>query len=222
MIRGFRIELGEIESRLAEYPGVRQAVVVAREDAAGEKRLAGYYTSSEDQGAIDIEQLRVHLAATLPDYMVPAAYVRLESLPVTPSGKLDRKALPAPGPEAYSTDVFEAPESETEQKIAAIWQEALGVAKVGKNANFFDLGGDSVRLMKVQSRLRLAFNKDIPMVDMFTFTTVRALAEHLSSEPSASPAEVETAQPDVAMRRKAVQRQRQVRQQIANEVLERA
>ena len=223
-IRGFRIELGEIESRLAEYPGVRQAVVVAREDAAGEKRLVGYYTSSQegssDQNSIDIEKLRLHLAGTLPDYMVPAAYVRLESLPLTPSGKLDRKALPAPGPEADSTDGFEAPESETEQKIAAIWQEALGVAKVGKNGNFFDLGGDSVRLMKVQSRLRQAFHKDIPMVDMFTFTTVRALADHLAGESDSTP--TETVLVDVAMRRKAVQRQRQVRQQIANEVLERA
>src|SRR5437762_2304255 len=103
-IRGYRIELGEIEARLAEYPGVREAVVIAREDRSGEKRLVGYYVCEEvsdaSQAMVGAEQLRGHLAGKLPEYMVPAAYVRLETLPLTMNGKLDRKALPEPGTDA--------------------------------------------------------------------------------------------------------------------------
>ncbi len=185
-IRGFRIELGEIEARLSKHPGVREAVVVARTDAAGDKCLVAYYTSAVEQGPISTEELRSHLFAALPEYMVPAAYVRLKYLPVTPSGKLDRKALPAPEADAFAIRSYEPPRDETEQKIAAIWQEALGVPKVGSGDNFFDLGGDSLRLMRVQVRLRQAFNKDIAMVDMFRFTTVRALAQHLAGESDSS------------------------------------
>ena len=111
-IRGYRIELGEIEARLAEYAGVRDAVVMAREDTGGDKRLVAYYTSAESGGSsAGAEKLRGYLSARLPEYMVPAAYVRLESLPLTPNGKLDRKALPAPEAEAYATHGYEAPQT---------------------------------------------------------------------------------------------------------------
>ena len=128
-IRGFRIESGEIEARLAEHPAVREAVVIAREDSPGDKRLVGYYTVVADgepeQDAVSAEQLRSHLMALLPEYMVPAAYVRLESLPLTPNGKLDRKALPAPEADAYSTRSYEPPQGEIETKLAGIWADVL-------------------------------------------------------------------------------------------------
>src|SRR5205823_2413743 len=122
-IRGFRIELGEIEARLLEHPAVREAVVLAREDAPGEKRLVAYYTGE----AAEVEGLRAHLSAKLPEYMVPAAYVRLDGLPLTPNGKLDRAALPAPDGEAYAQQAYEAPQGPVEEALAAIWSELLGV-----------------------------------------------------------------------------------------------
>ena len=126
-IRGFRIELGEIEARLAEHPAVREAVVIAREDTPGDKRLVAYYTASLTAKPKKIQSapssLRAYLSASLPDYMVPAAYVCLQSLPLTPNGKLDRKALPAPEADAYSTREYEPPQGETETKLAEIWAE---------------------------------------------------------------------------------------------------
>ena len=114
-------------------------------------------------------ELRDYLKQKLPDYMVPAAWVSLPALPLTPNGKVDRKALPLPGADAVAelSTVYVAPDSETEQKIAAIWQDVLGIAKVGRTNNFFDLGGHSLLLMRVHSQLRQAFNRDITMVDLF-------------------------------------------------------
>src|SRR6185312_1817761 len=143
-IRGFRIELGEIEARLAQHPEVREAVVLAREDEPGDKRLVAYYTASgigeAEAASVGAERLRAHLSAVLPDYMVPAAYVRMERLPLTPNGKLDRKALPAPEQEAYAVRGYEAPVGEIEAKLAAVWAEVLKLEKVGRHDNFFDLG----------------------------------------------------------------------------------
>ncbi len=189
-IRGYRIELGEIEAGLSEHPAVREAVVVAREDTPGDKRLVAYYIASQvdesEGGTAGAEQFRSHLSASLPEYMVPAAYVRLESFPLTPNGKLDRKALPAPEADAFATRSYEPPRDETEQKIAAIWQEVLQFDKVGREDNFFDLGGNSLQLIKVHSRLRQAFDKEIKVVDMFRFTTVRSLAQRFASEQDSS------------------------------------
>ena len=152
-LRGFRIELGEIEVRLREYAAIREAVVLLREDAAGNKRLVAYYVALNHE-PIDAKQLRSHLAASLPEYMVPASYVRLDALPLTPNGKLDRKALPAPDGEAYSSRRYEAPQGKTEILLATIWAELLKRDRVGRHDNFFELGGHSLLAVRVLSRLQ--------------------------------------------------------------------
>ena len=175
-IRGFRIELGEIEARLSEHPGIRDAVVVAREDVPGDKRLVAYFTTtSEGQGTVSAEQLRSHLSSCVPEYMVPAAYVRVEEFPLTPNGKLNRKGLPAPDGEAYVTRVYEAPQTENEAVLAAIWQEVLKVDCVGRQDNFFELGGHSLLAVTLIERIRRAgFRVDVRT--LFTAPTLSALA----------------------------------------------
>ncbi|WP_409890455.1 condensation domain-containing protein, partial [Bradyrhizobium sp.] len=152
-IRGFRIELGEIEARLSEHAGVRDVAVIAREDGPGDQRLVAYYVSD---AAIGAEELRGHLAALLPDYMVPSAYVHLERLPLTPNGKLDRKALPAPEGTAFAVQAYEPPQGEIEEAVARIWAELLGVERIGRHDNFFALGGHSLLAVTLVERMRRA------------------------------------------------------------------
>ncbi|AGI24443.1 PpsD [Pseudomonas sp. ATCC 13867] len=166
-IRGFRIELGEIESRLLGQPGVREAVVIAR-DAGQVKQLVGYVT-----GQIDTD-LRAALLEELPDYMVPAQIVQLERMPLTPNGKLDRKALPEPD-FSLLQKTYRAPESEHEQTLAAIWCAVLGLERVGLDDNFFELGGDSIVSIQVVSRARAAGLQLSPK-DLFQHQTLQALA----------------------------------------------
>ncbi|NRP75842.1 Gramicidin S synthase 2 [Ensifer psoraleae] len=160
-IRGFRIEPGEIAARLIEHEWVREAVVVAHEDRAGDKRLVAYVVCGPEAGSDDEHDgsglagaLRAHLGARLPDYMVPSAFVRLEALPLTPNGKLDRKALPAPEDDAYARRAYEAPQGEVETALAEIWQELLGLERIGRNDNFFELGGHSLLAVQLMERLR--------------------------------------------------------------------
>ncbi|HEY6349972.1 MAG TPA: non-ribosomal peptide synthase/polyketide synthase [Candidatus Angelobacter sp.] len=169
-IRGFRIELSEIEVYLARHPAVRESVVVVREDTPGEKPLIAYYTAYLDPGA---EQLRTHLSAFLPEYMVPSAYVRLESLPITSNGKLNRKALPAPDSSAYITRIYEPPAGEAERTIAAIWTEVLGAERVGRHDNFFSLGGHSLLAMTLVDRMQ----RNGLVVEAQAIFTTRSLAE---------------------------------------------
>jgi acyl-CoA synthetase (AMP-forming)/AMP-acid ligase II/aryl carrier-like protein len=154
-IRGFRIELGEIEARLASHPSVQDAVVLAREDQAGDKRLVAYIVA-QNGAQPDAETLREHLASGLPEYMIPAAYVSLDALPLSPNGKLDRKALPAPGIDAFSTSVFQKPQGETEILLAGLWQELLHIDRVGRFDNFFQLGGHSLLAISLIERMRQA------------------------------------------------------------------
>src|SRR5258708_12257322 len=179
-LRGFRIELGEIEARLAEHPAVREAVVLAREDAAGEKRLVAYYAASgmgeAEAASVGAEGLRAHLSAVVPDYMVPAAYVCLDRLPLTPNGKLDRKALPAPEQDTYVARGYEAPVGETETKLTEGWAEVLKLEKVGRHNNFFELGGHSLLATRVISRIREAFHVELPLQILFQNPTVAGLA----------------------------------------------
>ena len=184
-IRGFRIELGEIESRLRECAGVREAVVLAREDGAGDKRLVAYYTTARagesEQETWSAEALRNHLAGRLPEYMVPAAYVRLESLPLTPNGKLDRKALPAPEAEAYASRGYAPPQGEIETKLAAMWAEVLKLDRVGRHDNFFSLGGHSLLAVRVVSRLRQELGMEVAIRDLFAHPVLADLAKALGS-----------------------------------------
>ncbi|MET0398427.1 MAG: amino acid adenylation domain-containing protein [Longimicrobiaceae bacterium] len=170
-VRGFRVEPGEIEAVLAEHAAVRDAVVVLREDVEGQPRLAAYVVL---QGGVDLGAagLQEHLGERLPEYMVPAAYVALESIPLTPNGKLDRRALPAPD----ETGRYVAPRSAVEEVLAGIWSEVLGTERVGVDASFFELGGDSLLGVRMVSRVRKALGVKLQMKVLFEANTVAALA----------------------------------------------
>ncbi|HLL48541.1 MAG TPA: amino acid adenylation domain-containing protein, partial [Longimicrobiaceae bacterium] len=169
-VRGFRIELGEIEVRLAEHPHVREAVVLAREDAPGDRRLVAYVV-----GAVETHALRAYLRQSLPEYMVPSAFVALERLPLTPNGKLDRKALPAPDL-ASAEEKYVAPRTPVEEVLAGIWAEVLRLERVGVEESFFELGGHSLLATRVVSRVRELFAVEVPLRALFKGPTVAELA----------------------------------------------
>ncbi|CAM8755365.1 non-ribosomal peptide synthetase [Burkholderia pseudomallei] len=198
-IRGFRIELGEIEAQLAKVAGVREVVVLARDSAAAvrdnatehaapdapspetatatEKRLVAYYT-----GDADVAALRAQAAQHLPSYMVPSAYVRLDAWPLTPNGKLDRRALPAPADDAYAGAEYEAPQGAREEALAAIWRDLLHVERVSRHDNFFELGGHSLLAVQLVSRLRQALSVEVALSTVFDAPVLSALAERLEAE----------------------------------------
>jgi amino acid adenylation domain-containing protein len=178
-IRGFRIELGEIEARLQALDGVRAAVVVAREAAAG-RQLVGYVSGE----ALDGAALKTALSSVLPDYMVPARIVVLERLPLTPNGKIDRKALPVPDQLAAST-AHVAPRTPAEAALAAIWADLLRQPKVGITDNFFELGGDSLIAVQLVSRIKRDLGHDLPLNRLFEMTTVETMAAALGEESEA-------------------------------------
>jgi len=172
-IRGFRIELGEIEGCLMRHPAVREAIVVARDREQGDKHLVAYVTQFAEAST---DALRAHLRGELPDYMVPAAIVRLDALPLTTNGKVDRDALPEPGLAAFQRGEYEAPRNNTEQVIAQIWQEFLEVERIGRNDSFFDLGGDSILLIRMLGQLAeqgLTLN----IADVYRLRTLGACSE---------------------------------------------
>jgi acyl carrier protein len=177
-IRGFRIELGEIESHLRQHPAVREAAVLVREDAPGAKRLVAYYTSAEGEAAT-AEALRAHLAHSLPGYMVPAAYVPMAAMPLTPNGKLDRRALPAPQGDAYGRREYEVPIGEIEVALAKVWSEVLGIDRISRSDNFFDLGGHSLLVVRLLSGVSDAFRIEPPMATLFVHPTLRTMAAAL-------------------------------------------
>ena len=180
-IRGFRIEPGEIEAALTQHDGVAQAAVVVREDRPGDKRLVGYIVPAAGH-AVDAAMLRQHLARTLPDYMIPAAFVTLDALPLTPSGKLDRNALPATGEQAAD---YTPPRTAREEKLCALFAETLGLPRVGIHDNFFDLGGHSLLAIRLGRRIRSEIRSDLPVTAVYTTPVVMDLAAMLDlSEPS--------------------------------------
>ena len=172
-VRGFRIELGEIEAALRTHPLVAEAVVAARRDGHAAERLVAYVVAHEGQPPTGLRQ---YLGERLPDYMVPQAFVELSEVPLTPSGKVDRKALPAPGPAGGAESAYVAPRGASEELVAGIWAEVLGVGRVGVEDNFFELGGHSLLATQVISRIRAVLNIEIPLRIMFEQPTVRALA----------------------------------------------
>jgi amino acid adenylation domain-containing protein len=185
-LRGFRIEPGEIETVLMQTSGAREAVVVAREDARGDKRLVAYLVIEAGRQKPSTGELRSQLRARLPEYMLPSTFVILDRMPLTPNGKIDRKALPEPDqlrPELES--VYVAPATESESLIARIWQDVLQLERVGVHDNFFDLGGHSLLMLDVRSRLSDTFQKEIQINEMFEYPTIRALAEFLDPNASA-------------------------------------
>jgi len=190
-IRGYRIELGEIEAALARHPGVRDAAVLAREDEPGDQRLVAYVVPAADPAPSPTE-LRGALHRSLPEYMVPAAFVILRELPATPNGKLDRRALPAPDRAQTEAEDYAAPANPVEELLAELFSEVLGLDRVGVRSSFFDLGGHSLLATQVMSRVREAFGVQLPLSRLFEEPTVAGLAavillEHGKLAPDREP-----------------------------------
>ncbi|MBB5429851.1 amino acid adenylation domain-containing protein, partial [Paraburkholderia sp. JPY158] len=184
-IRGYRIEPGEIAARLGEHAFVREAVVVARQNRAGDRHLIAYVVCAPEAQSDGLDgpelanTLRAHLSARLPDYMVPSAFMRLAELPLTVNGKLDRKALPAPADDAYARSAYEAPQGAVETALAEIWAELLGLERVGRHDNFFELGGHSLLAVQVSSRLSQAVGVELPLSTLFARPVLGDLAASL-------------------------------------------
>ncbi|WP_052744758.1 non-ribosomal peptide synthetase [Micromonospora sp. HK10] len=194
-INGYRIELGEVEARLRDCPGVRRAAAVVRTDSPGGRRLVGYLVGD----GLDVEEIRRELLCQLPRYLVPAALVPVSDLPMTASGKLDPRRLPAPAP-TRPAGAYVAPTGELERAVAETWREVLGLAEVGAHDNFFDLGGTSMLLARVQTRLTERLGRPVPAVELFRHPTVALLARHLGGA-DATPADVPAGDPDAGRRR---------------------
>ncbi|EHS57413.1 non-ribosomal peptide synthetase, partial [Paenibacillus sp. Aloe-11] len=177
-IRGYRIELSEVESQLLQVESVREAVIMARADETGQNQLVAYYVASQELGA---GQLRHELGQELPNYMVPSYLIQLEQMPLTPNGKIDRKALPAPEGSLQSGADYVAPRTWVEAKLAQIWQDVLGLAQVGVKENFFEIGGHSLRATTLASKIHKELNKPLPLRSIFEAPTIEQLAAVLES-----------------------------------------
>ncbi|MDM7950740.1 MupA/Atu3671 family FMN-dependent luciferase-like monooxygenase [Hydrogenophaga sp.] len=210
-IRGYRIELGEIEAVLESADGIRQAVVVAREDQPGDVRLVAYLRA--DPG-MSTERLRDWAAARLPEHMVPAHFMTVDEFPLTPNRKVDRKALPAPTQttQRERTEVFVEPENEIEQKIAAIWSRILGVPLIGAKDSFFALGGHSLLAVQAHREIKQALNTTrLSITDIFRFPTLAALAAHLDDKPRDTPEAAAESTERAQLRADAMSRRRAMR-----------
>ncbi len=188
-IRGFRIEPAEIEAHLTAHSPVREAVVLAREDHPGDKRLVAYITTARDSKLTPGELaslLREHLRARLPEYMVPTAYVQLDAMPLTPNGKLDRNALPAPQEATYARRAYEAPQGPLEQTLASLWEELLAVSSISRHDNFFELGGHSLIGMRSIGLLSERFQVNVPLRILFDAPTLAQITSYIQGDGSAS------------------------------------
>jgi amino acid adenylation domain-containing protein/FkbH-like protein len=180
-IRGFRIELGEVESAFRKNSAVREAVVMARETQSGDKRLVAYIVNHVGKQT-SVEELRRFGKQVLPEYMVPSAFIMLDEMPLTPNGKINRKALPEPEQDRRdTTENFVAPQNPVEEQFAAIWREVLGLERIGIRDNFFELGGHSLLAIQVISRVREVFKVELPLFSLFDAPTIELLAKGLAS-----------------------------------------
>ncbi|NCR76516.1 MAG: amino acid adenylation domain-containing protein [Microcystis aeruginosa K13-06] len=185
-IRGFRIELGEVEATLSQHPAIGQTVVIARDDISGDKRLVAYLVLSQDQ-ALTVDEIRRFLEEKLPNYMIPSAFVFLETFPLTPNGKIDRRALPAPDQTRQEPEeTFVAPGDELEGQLTKIWEKVLGIEPIGVKDNFFDLGGHSLLAVKLFAQIEKVFKANLPLASLFQAPTIEQLANILHSQRGSS------------------------------------
>ncbi|MEC4891787.1 MAG: amino acid adenylation domain-containing protein [Oscillatoria sp. PMC 1051.18] len=215
-LRGFRIELGEIEALLTQHPGVQQAVVLVREDVPDNKRIVAYVVgnlSSDDipnqKQVPTTSELRNFLKEKLPEYMLPSAFVMLEAMPLTPNGKVDRRALPAPEGRPELEEAYVRPQTEAEQIIAAVWQEILQLEKVGINDNFFSLGGHSLLLVKIQAKLNEIFEQKLSVIDIFKYPTIQTLAEYISQKHQGTNPAFRQIQGRASQQKEAIKKQKE-------------
>ncbi|MBE9125473.1 MULTISPECIES: non-ribosomal peptide synthetase [unclassified Coleofasciculus] len=194
-IRGFRIELGEIEAVLSQHRQVKEVVVIAREDQPGNQRLVAYFVSNSQQVITD--ELRSFLKQKLPEYMMPSAFVRLDTLPLTPNGKVDRRALPKPEIEDTLSTNFVPPRTSTEEQLASIWASVLGIERVGIHDNFFELGGHSLLATQVISRIRQAFEVELQLRSLFEAPTVDQLSDRIETILWATSTQVPSTETDL-------------------------
>jgi amino acid adenylation domain-containing protein len=180
-IRGLRVELGEIETRMDEFDGINQCVVVLSEASPGDQHLVAYYVNQAGQ-EVDLTKLRDYLYSCLPDYMVPQHYMKLDEIPLSPNGKTDRKALPRPKFERKTDVAYLAPRNQEEKIVVDIWKELLRIDKVGIDDSFFDLGGHSLLLIRMLGKLKPHFEKELKVVDFFRYPTISKLLEYLIKE----------------------------------------
>ncbi|SEB35211.1 amino acid adenylation domain-containing protein [Tenacibaculum sp. MAR_2009_124] len=178
-IRGYRIELGEIETALAAFAEVNQSCILAKEDSTGNKRLVGYVVV---EGKLNKQEIQQKLKASLPDYMVPSIWVELDEMPLTANGKLDRKALVNPEGDHFSTVEYVAPRNEKEEKLVGIWQDLLGIEKIGVYDDFFELGGHSLMVIKLVAQINELFNTDINIVNVFEYPTIAEFVQNMTSK----------------------------------------
>lgn len=199
-IRGYRIELGEIEAQLIRSAMIREAAVIDREDGTGDKRLVAYVVLCDSVSALgseNVEALRASLKTSLPDYMVPSAFVVMQQLPLTTNGKLDRSALPAPDVAAYASQSYQAPEGRIEVTLAEIWQELLQVDRIGRHDNFFELGGHSLHGMKLIAKVEERLGTRLSVVAVFQYPTVREMAAVVSSKSEVCAVAPESTEPEL-------------------------
>jgi hypothetical protein len=216
-IRGYRIELGEIESVLLKHPEIREAVVIVREDTPGDQRLISYYTCRSSV-VLTEEELRKLLRESLPDYMVPSRFIALERFPQTPNRKVDRKALPPPNDVAMCSsslpDSLASGIDDVEGKVMHVWKQLLGIAEVGRDQNFFDIGGHSLLAVQAHRRFKEIFHKTILITDLFQHPTVKSFAAFVRQDGNGK--EMDESQQRGTSRRELLMERRSQRRPIGN------
>jgi amino acid adenylation domain-containing protein len=185
-IRGFRVEMGEIETVLTSFPDIQEALVIAREDTVGDKRLFAYVVARPEKSPRE-RDMRAWVSRRLPSYMIPEAFIKMDSIPRAPNGKVDRAALPAPDRSGTDDASYAAPRTTTEELVSSIWSQALGVERVGAQDNFFELGGHSLLAMRVISQVCGTLRVDATLRDIFTHPTVEEFARRVDDLRSGSP-----------------------------------